>query len=46
LNSDVDIDWADAEAKLQRLRARQIPAPSTTVIGGVDGDRARRYTRK
>lgn len=39
-NSDVDIDWADAESKLKQLRARQIPAPPTTVIRSGDGDRS------
>ena len=37
--SDVDIDWADAEVKLQQLRARQIPASPPSVASGVDRDR-------
>jgi hypothetical protein len=39
-SSDVDIDWVDAEAKLQQLRARQIPASPATVSTGVGGDRS------
>lgn len=33
--SDVDIDWADAEVKLQQLRARQISASPLAVAGGI-----------
>lgn len=37
--SDVDIDWADAEVKLQQLRARQVPASPPAVASDVDRDR-------